>query len=123
MPSQKKSSRKQKGGNRWVGMPIQYYNPRAEVPKYYPDGSDVLTRQYMSALGRVNPVNTTQPNACGTEMGPSLAPFSPYEDVSMMTGGNSRFSSIVNPLTGRKVAVKSQLGKKILKQYLQELED
>jgi hypothetical protein len=121
MPSLKNSKhRKQKGGR--VSMPIQYFVPKAEVPRYYPEGAPELTQQYMSALGPINAVNTTQPNACGSEMGPSLAPFNPYMDVSMMTGGSDMFSHIVNPLTGRKVAIRSKLGKQILGQYLNMLE-
>jgi hypothetical protein len=54
-------------------------------------------------------------------MGPSLAPFSPYEDVSMMTGGGAAFKHIVNPLTNRKVNVNSKLGQKIINQYIKNL--
>ncbi len=104
-----------------VGMPIQYFNPSAKVPAYYPSGHEMLTKQYVSGLGPVNAVNTTQPNACGTEMGPSLSAFSPYEDVSMMTGGGSVYRQIVNPLTNRKVSVSSKLGQQIINQYINVL--
>jgi len=121
------NSRKQQGGDgnhniQSVGMPIQYFNPSAKVPAYYPSGHEMLTKQYVSGLGPVNAVNTTQPNACGTEMGPSLSAFSPYEDVSMMTGGSSVYRQIVNPLTNRKVSVSSRLGQQIIKQYANLLE-
>jgi hypothetical protein len=124
--NRRNNSRKQQGGDgnhniQSVGMPIQYFNPQSKVPAYYPSGHEMLTKQYVSGLGPVNAVNTTQPNACGTEMGPSLAPFSPYEDVSMMTGGGAAFKHIVNPLTNRKVNVNSKLGQKIIKQYINVL--
>ena len=120
------NSRKQQGGDgnhniQSVGMPIQYFNPSAKVPAYYPSGHEMLTKQYVSGLGPVNAVNTTQPNACGTEMGPSLSAFSPYEDVSMMTGGASAYRQIVNPLTNRKVSVSSRLGQQIINQYINVL--
>jgi len=117
----------QKGGDgnhniQSVGMPIQYFNPSAKVPAYFANGSDMLTKQYVSALGPVNAVNTTQPNACGTEMGPSLAPFSPFENVSHMSGGSSQsFQQITNPLTNRKVNIQSKLGQQILNQYMNQL--
>ena len=117
------NSRKHQGGDgnhniQSVGMPIQYFNPSAKAPAYYPSGHEMLTKQYVSGLGPVNAVNTTQPNACRTEMGPSLSAFSPYEDVSMMTGGRSAYRQIVNPLTNRKVSVSSKLGQQIIKQYI-----
>jgi hypothetical protein len=124
--SQRKQQKTQRGGDgnhniQSVSMPIQYFNPDAKVPAYYPNGSEVLTRQYQSALGPINAVNTTQPNKCGTEMGPSLAPFSPYEDVGHMTGGSSvAFKQIVNPLTNRKVNINSKLGQQILNQYIKQ---
>ena len=125
------SRRKQQGGDgnhniQSVGFPIQWFNPGAKVPEYFPAGSEMLTKQFQSAYGPINAVNTTQPNACGTEMGPNLAPFSPYEDLSgIMTGGNQTqqqvYQQIVNPLTGRKVNIRSKLGQQILKQYLQQI--
>ena len=124
------SRRKQMGGDgnhniQSVGFPIQWFNPGANVPTYYPAGSEMLTKQFNSAYGPINAVNTTQPNACGTEMGPNLAPFSPYEDLSgIMTGGSQQaeaFEQIVNPLTGRKVNIRSRLGQQILKQYLKQI--
>lgn len=125
--NRRNNSRKQQGGDgnhniQSVGMPIQYFNPGVKVPAYYPAGHEMLTKQYVSGLGPVNAVNTTQPNACATEMGPSLAPFSPYEDVSMMTGGGSAFKQIVNPLTNRKVNVNSKLGQQIINQYIKNLQ-
>jgi hypothetical protein len=40
-----------------------------------------------------------------------------------MTGGNQKqaYQQIVNPLTGRKVNIKSKLGQQILQQYLQQI--
>lgn len=120
------SRRQQRGGDgnmSSVGFPIQWFNPDAKVPAYYPAGNEMLTKQYQSAYGPINAVNTTQPNACGTEMGPNLAPFSPYEDLSgIMTGGAQQaFQQIVNPISGRKVNIHSRLGQQIIKQYLQQL--
>lgn len=120
------SRRQQRGGDgnlSSVGFPIQWFNPDAKVPAYYPAGNEMLTKQYQSAYGPINAVNTTQPNACGTEMGPNLAPFSPYEDLSgIMTGGAQKaFQQIVNPMSGRKVNIHSRLGQQIIKQYLQQL--
>ena len=120
------SRRQQRGGDGnmdSVGFPIQWFNPDAKVPAYYPAGNEMLTKQYQSAYGPINAVNTTQPNACGTEMGPNLAPFSPYEDLSgIMTGGAQKaFQQIVNPMSGRKVNIRSRLGQQIIKQYLQQL--
>jgi hypothetical protein len=121
------SRKQQRGGDgnlniQSVGMPIQYFNPAAKVPAYYPSGHEMLTKQYTSALGPIRAVNTTQPSQCGNEMGPSLAPFSPYEDVSMMTGGNNAFNQIVNPLTNRRVNIHSKLGQQILASYLNEIQ-
>lgn len=122
---QQQQQRKQSGGSdnvQSVGFPIQWFNPDAKVPAYYAPGDEMLTKQYMSAYGPIRAVSTTQPNSCMTEMGPDLAPFSPYEDVSNMTGGSSKvFEQIVNPLTNRKVSVNSRLGKQILKQYIQQI--
>ena len=113
--------RKQRGGGE-VAYPIQWFNPDAKVPAYYPPGSEALTKQYESAYGPINAVDTTQPNSCHTQMGPNLAPFSPYEDVSNMTGGAQQaFQQIVNPFTNRKVNIHSRLGKQILQQYIKQL--
>ena len=125
MVSQKNRQRRQqqkqqRGGN--VDYPIQWFNPDAKVPAYYKPGSEALTKEYASAYGPINAVNTTSPNSCMTEMGPNLAPFSPYENVSNMTGGAQvAFQQIVNPLTNRKVNIHSRLGKQILQQYLRQI--
>ena len=121
---QSRKRRNQRGGSdnvQSVGYPIQWFNPDAKVPAYYKPGDEVLTRQYQSAYGPISAVSTTQPNSCMTEMGPNLAPFSPYEDVSAMTGGGQSFETIVNPLTNRKVSIHSRLGKQILKEYIRRL--
>lgn len=122
MVSQKnKQRRQQQRGGGEVAYPIQWYDPEAKVPAYYKPGSEMLTKQYTSAYGPINAVSTTQPNSCLTEMGPNLAPFSPYEDVSNMTGGAQKaFEQIVNPLTNRKVNIHSRLGKQILNQYIRQ---
>ncbi len=123
---QRRSRRQQRGGDgsmSSVGYPIQWFNPGATVPAYYPSGSEILTKEYLTAYGPISSVNTTQANAAGTEMGPNLAPFSPYEDLSgIMTGGAQRsFQQIVNPLTGRRVSIRTKLGQQIIKQYIKQL--
>ena len=124
---QRRSKRQQRGGDAnmsSVGFPIQWFNPDAKVPTYYPSGSEILTKEYMSAYGPIRAVSTTQANAAGTEMGPNLAPFSPYEDLSgIMTGGAQKrsFQQIVNPLTGRRVNIRTKLGQQIIQQYLKQL--
>jgi hypothetical protein len=123
---QRRSKRQQRGGDgsmSSVGYPIQWFNPGATVPTYYPTGSEILTRQYQTLHGPISAVSTTQANAAGTEMGPNLAPFSPYDDLSgIMTGGAQRsFQHIVNPINGRKVSIRSKLGKQIIKQYIKQV--
>jgi hypothetical protein len=123
---QRRSKRQQRGGDgsmSSVGYPIQWFNPGAKVPTYYPSGSEILTKEYLTAYGPIRAVNTTQANATGTEMGPNLAPFSPYEDLSgIMTGGAQRsFQQIVNPMTGRRVSIRTKLGQQIIKQYIKQL--
>jgi len=118
----KKSQRngKQKGGR--VVMPIQYFNPDAQTPAYYPRGSEILNQQYQSAYGPIDAVNTTHPNSCMTQMGPNLAPFSPYNEVTgTQTGGNGVYDMITNPLTGRKVSIRSKLGQQVLNNYIKKL--
>ena len=80
--------RKQRGGS--TTMPLQYFNSSIRG-NYYAEGSDMLTKQYQSAYGAINAVNTTQPNACMSQMGPNLAPFNSYSGYSgMQTGGSKR---------------------------------
>ena len=83
--SSKRSLRnRQRGG---TSMPLQYFNS-SMAGNYYAEGSDMLTKQYQSAYGGIHAVNTTQPNACMSQMGPNLAPFNPYSGYSgMQTGG------------------------------------
>lgn len=81
----RKQKRQQRGGS--TTMPLQYFNS-VERGNYYAEGSDLLTKQYQSAYGAINAVNTTQPNSCMSQMGPNLAPFNPYSGYSgMQTGG------------------------------------
>lgn len=115
----RKSARKQKGGR--VTMPARYFNPKADVPRHYPANHEMLTKTYSSAYGPINAVNTTQPNKCGTEMGPNLAPFNPHVQGSSLQTGGAAYNKIVNPMTNRKVASNSTLGRKIIKQYINEL--
>jgi len=73
-------------------MPLQYFNSSIRG-NYYAEGSDMLTKQYQSAYGGISAINTTQPNACMSQMGPNLAPFSPYSGHSgMQTGGSKKRS-------------------------------
>ena len=81
--SLKSSSRRQRGGNR---MPIQYFNPSARVPAYYPANHEMLTKPYVSGnYGTMSAVNTTHVNPGSLSMGPNLAPF-PHSS-GMMVGG------------------------------------
>ena len=123
---QRRSKRQQRGGSgnaSSTAYPIQWFNPGAKVPTYYPSGSEILTKEYLTAYGPIRAVSTTQANAAGTEMGPNLAPFSPYEDLSgIMTGGAQRsFQQIVNPMTGLRVSIRTKLGQQIIKQYVKQL--
>ena len=59
---------------------------------YYAEGSDMIAKQYQSAYGAINAVNTTQPNACMSQMGPNLAPFNSYSGYSGMQTGGSKWS-------------------------------
>jgi hypothetical protein len=86
--SLKRNTRRQSGGDRGVHMPIQYFNPGAKVPTYYPAGHEMLTRPYVSShYGTFSAVNTTNVNQGGSSMGPNLFP-SP--NSGMMVGGRSR---------------------------------
>ena len=84
--SLKRTTRRQHGGYRGVHMPIQYFNPGAKVPAYYPDGHEMLTKSHVSGgYGTMSAVNTTHVNQGGLSMGPNLAPFP--DSSGMMTGG------------------------------------
>jgi hypothetical protein len=90
--SLKRTIRTQRGGDRGVHMPIQYFNPGAKVPTYYPAGHEMLTRPYVSGnYGTMSAVNTTHVNQGGLSMGPNLAPF-PHSS-GIMVGGSSRSRS------------------------------
>ena len=116
---QRRSRRQQRGG--MVGYPIQWFNPTATVPGYFPSGSEILTRQYGSAYGPINAVSSGTVSACGTEMGPNLAPFSPFQNgASIMTGG-SLYKQIVNPTNGQRVNIRSKKGQQILRRYLKQI--
>jgi hypothetical protein len=116
---QRRSRRQQRGGN--VGYPLQWFNPSATVPGYYAPGSEMLTKQYSSAYGPINAVSMGTVNACGTEMGPNLAPFNPYQNVSGIMTGGSLYKQIVNPLNGQRVNIRSKKGQQILRQYLKRV--
>lgn len=86
--SLKRNTRRQRGGDRGVHMPIQYFSPGAKVPTYYPAGHDMLTKTYTSSnYGQFSPVNTTSVNQGGMSMGPNLFPYP--NDSGMMVGGRS----------------------------------
>ena len=90
--SLKRNTRRQRGGYRGVHMPIQYFNPGAKVPTYYPAGHEMLTKPYVSSnYGTFSAVNTTNVNQGGLSMGPNLFP-SPGS--GMMVGGRSCSQSL-----------------------------
>ena len=90
--SLKRNTRSQRGGDRGVHMPIQYFNPGAKIPTYYPAGHEMLTKPYVSSnYGTMSAVNTTHVNQGGMSMGPNLAPFP--RSSGMMVGGRSRSRS------------------------------
>ncbi len=116
---QRRSRRQQRGG--MVGYPIQWFNPSATVPGYFPSGSEILTRQYGSAYGPINAVSTGTVSACGTEMGPNLAPFSAFQNASNVMTGGSLYKQIVNPTNGQRVNIRSKKGQQILRRYLKQI--
>jgi len=90
--SLKRNTRRQRGGYRGVHMPIQYFNPSAKVPTYYPAGHEMLTKPHVSgSYGTFSAVNTTNVNDGGNSMGPNLFPAP--TSSGMMVGGRSRSRS------------------------------
>jgi hypothetical protein len=87
--SNRSLKRSQRGGYRGVHMPIQYFNPGAKVPTYYPAGHEMLTKPHVSSsYGTFSAVNTTNVNQGGLSMGPNLFPAP--TSSGMMVGGRSR---------------------------------
>ncbi len=113
MPSSKKN--RQSGGR--VLMPIQYFDPNAEVPHYYSKGDSHLNTGN-NAYGVYRPVSYGEPTGPGFKgyTGPNLGPY-PHS-TKTQTGGKSVYDSIVNPETGRKVSIFTKKGRNILEQYL-----
>jgi hypothetical protein len=90
--SLKRNTHRQRGGDRGVHMPIQYFNPGAKVPTYYPEGHAMLTKPHVSSsYGTFSAVNTTNVNQGGISMGPNLFPAP--TSSGMMVGGRSRSRS------------------------------
>ena len=87
--SLKRNTRRQRGGDRGVHVPLQYFNPGAKVPTYYPTGHEMLTKPNVSgSYGIMSAVNTTHVNPGGLSMGPNLGPFP--NSSGMMVGGSLR---------------------------------
>ena len=111
--------RKQRGGesnatSQSVQMPMQYYDPNNHST--YAVNPPALAP---SAYGTSYPVSHGMPS-CNNMVGPSLGP-SPGSS-GLQTGGMAQlYSKIVNPDTGRKVSIHSNIGKRVLKNYLKQL--
>ena len=110
-------NQRQRGGR--VAMPMQYYNPNAKVPAYYPTGSPELTPQ-ANAYGPTVAVShgVGSGNAFPNSVGPNLAPAP--RSSGLHTGGAyaDPFDRITNPTTGRKVSIYSKKGKEVLSNYV-----
>ena len=113
MPRSKKN--RQTGGR--VSMPIQYYDPLADVPHYYSKGDHHLNNAN-TAYGPYSAVSFGEPTGVGFKgfTGPNLA-ASP-NNTKTMTGGGSVYDTIVNPATGRKVSLFTKKGRDVLENYL-----
>lgn len=112
MPGTRKN--RQTGGR--VGMPIQYFDPKASVPAYYHAGHHLL-KPGNTAYGPSSAVSYGEPTGFGKGLtGPNLAPYP--NSTKTQTGGSSPYDKIVNPATGRKVSLFSKKGREVLGNYL-----
>jgi hypothetical protein len=105
---------RQSGGTGGSGggaqMPLQYFVPDANVPRYYPAGHQMLGH---------NP-NALPPKACYMSHG--FEPHNPYvKTTAIQTGGAENWQFITNPETNRKVNVHSKKGKQVVTNYLNNL--
>jgi hypothetical protein len=97
-------------------MPIQYFDPKATVPAYYPAGHHSL-KPGNSAYGPISAVSYGEPTGHEKAFtGPNLAPYP--NSTKTQTGGSSPYNNIINPATGRKVSLFSKKGRDILGNYL-----
>ncbi len=115
MPRSKKN--RQSGGR--TLMPIQYFEPNATSPRYYPAGSPELNTANASfASGPYIPVSYGAPTGPVHPgfTGPDMGPYP--NSTALQTGGGSVYDSIVNPETGRKVSIFTKKGRKILENYI-----
>ena len=113
MPRSKKN--RQAGGR--VLMPIQYYDPNAKVPAYYPKGDSHLNNGN-TAYGVYRPVSFGEPTGSGFKgyTGPNLAP---YPNSTKTQTGGAIYNTITNPESGRKVSIFTKKGRQILENYVQ----
>ena len=109
-------NRKNQNGGKTL-MPLRYFNPKSNVPSYYPTGSPQLETGN-SAYGPNVAVSYGVPTGEGFNRmnGPNLGPFP--DSTKTQTGG---YSKIVNPITGRKVSIYSKTGKNVIRTYLKNI--
>ena len=117
----KRNIKLKKGGG--LNFPAQYFNPDANIPKYYPQGSNELTLPHSSygpsvAVSQGMPTGNSFPNMVGSNLGPVSHAFKPS---NIHTGGGNPYDFIINPFTNRKVSIFSKKGKSILKYYVNSL--
>ena len=96
-----------------VQMPMQYYDPNNHST--YAVKPPALEA---SAYGKTYAVSHGMPS-CNNMVGPNLGP-SPGSS-GLQTGGRAElYSKIVNPATGRKVSIYSNIGKRVLRNYAKQ---
>merc|ERR1711990_390836 len=103
----KRERKVKRGGG--LNFPAQYFNPDAQIPKYYPDGNPNL-KLPPSSYGPSSAVSygmltgPSYPNMTGPNYGPVSHAHKP---TSIQTGG-SPYDFIINPFTNRKVSLFSK---------------
>ena len=115
MPRSSSRKNRQSGGR--ALMPIQYVEPNATSPKYYPSGSPQLNNGSFSG-GPFVPVSFGSPTGPGFRgfTGPNMGPYP--NSTATQTGGGSVYDTIVNPESGRKVSIFTKKGRGILEGYI-----
>ena len=113
----KRQNNKKKGGansGHDVSLPAEYFGDASG--RYFAEGSPQLHPE-PSAYGPTKATNHGI-NIGDNMVGPSLGPMP--NNSGTQTGGS--YNYIINPATGRKVNVLGNLGKKIIRNYLNELQ-
>lgn len=118
----RKLKKEKTGGG--LNFPAQYFNPDADIPKYYPAGSPELKLPASSygpssavSYGRLT--GPSYPNMVGPNYGPA---HHKHSSTNIQTGGSSPYDYIINPLTNHKVSLFSKKGKSILKYYINAIQ-